>query len=263
MELIKTIRLDETTSTNLYLRNYAGDEGRLMTVVTAEHQTAGRGQGRNTWESEAGKNLLFSIKTRPERLAARRQFAMLEAGALAVRDALAAYADGITVKWPNDVYWHDLKISGTLSECTVSGGLVGTCVLGTGININQQTFTGGAPNPVSLCHVTGHDVCRDEVLDAVITRFAHYLGMVNAGAYDDIDALYAAALYRRTGLHAYRDASGEFMAEVERVEPDGRLVLRKADGEVKEYLFKEVEHVITNPNLTKTHPNLPKGRELD
>ena len=263
MELIKTIRLDETTSTNLYLRNYAGDEGRLMTVVTAEHQTAGGRQGGKTRESEGGEHLPVSIKTRPERLAARRQFAMLEAGALAVRDALAAYADGITVKWPNDVYWHDLKISGTLSECTVSGGLVGTCVLGTGININQQTFTGGAPNPVSLCHVTGHDVCRDEVLDAVITRFAHYLGMVNAGAYDDIDALYAAALYRRTGLHAYRDASGEFMAEVERVEPDGRLVLRKADGEVKEYLFKEVEHVITNPNLTKTRPNLPKGRELD
>lgn len=244
MEPIKTIRLGETPSTNQYLHDYRGDEGSLMTVVTAEHQTAGRGQGSNTWESEAGKNLLFSIKARPEGLAARRQFVMLEAGALAVRDALAHYAEGFTVKWPNDIYWRDLKISGTLSECTVTGGLVGSCVLGTGINVNQREFTGGAPNPVSLCRVTGHNVSRDEVLGAVIERFAHYLGMVNGGEYGAVHALYAAALYRRTGLHAYRDASDDFMATVERIEPDGRLVLRKAGGEVREYLFKEVEHII-------------------
>lgn len=243
MENIKIIRLDETTSTNLYLRDYTEDEGRLMTVVTAEHQTAGRGQGRNSWESAPGENLLFSVKVRPRGLQARRQFVMLEAGALAVRDALSQYAGDITVKWPNDVYWRDMKISGTLSECTVSGGLVGECILGTGINVNQREFVSGAPNPVSLCQITGRKVSRAEVLDKFITRFAGYLSLINAGRYDGIHALYCASLYRRTGLHAWRDAAGGFTASIERVEPDGRLVLRKADGEVNEYLFKEVEYV--------------------
>ena len=241
---VKITTLGETDSTNRFMREYTGGEGRLMTVVTAEHQTAGRGQGRNTWESEAGKNLLFSVLTRPSGLAARRQFVMLEAGALAVRDALAAVIGETTVKWPNDVYWRDMKISGTLSECAVSGGLVGGCIIGTGINVNQHVFTSDAPNPVSLSQITGHDVDREEVLGLLIERFREYLELVNDCRYDHIHSLYTASLYRREGMHAYRDATGGFMAAIERVEPDGRLVLRRDTGEVNEYLFKEVEYVI-------------------
>lgn len=244
MENIKIIRLDETTSTNLYLRNYTGEEGSLMTIATAEHQTAGRGQGRNSWESEAGKNLLFSVKVRPQGLAVRRQFVMLEAGALAVSEALSQYTAELTVKWPNDVYWRDMKISGTLSECAIAKGLVGGCILGVGINVNQREFTGGAPNPVSLCGIIGRETDRDEVLGRFEDGFRRYLGMVDAGRYADIHALYCASLYRRTGLHAWCDATGRFTASILRVEPDGRLVLRKEDGEERTYLFKEVEHVI-------------------
>lgn len=244
MEKIKTINLSETDSTNRFLREYRGEEGTLMTVVTAEHQTAGRGQGRNMWESEAGKNLLFSVKTYPKGLAARRQFVMLEAGALAVCAALSRYADGFTVKWPNDVYWRDMKISGTLSECAVSGGMVGGCVLGTGVNVNQHVFVGGAPNPVSLSMILGRDVDRGEVLAAFLERFESYLDRIDSGRYDGIDRRYAASLYRRTGFHAYRDASGSFTAAIERVETDGRLVLRRNDGRLGTYMFKEVETII-------------------
>ena len=60
MEDIITLRLKETDSTNRFLREYTGEEGSLMTVVTADYQTAGRGQGRNSWESAPGQNLLFS-----------------------------------------------------------------------------------------------------------------------------------------------------------------------------------------------------------
>lgn len=244
MENIKIIRLDETDSTNRFLKEYGGEEGTDMTIATAEHQTAGRGQGSNTWESEAGLNLLFSVRTRPKGLEAGRQFVMLEAGALAILAALSRYADGFTVKWPNDVYWHDKKISGTLSECTVSRGFVGTCILGTGININQETFTSGAPNPVSLSMITGHDVCREDVLAAFVTAFTGFLDKVNSGRYDEIDGLYAAALYRRDGFHTYRDGGGAFTAEIVSVAPDGRLTLRRADGSMNTYMFKEVEYII-------------------
>ena len=251
MEDVFTLRLAETDSTNRFLREYRGEEGRLMTVAVADYQTAGRGQGRNTWESAPGQNLLFSVKVDPKGLAVRRQFVMLEAGALAVRDALRHYADGFTVKWPNDVYWRAMKISGTLSECTVAKGLVSGCILGIGINVNQREFTGSAPNPVSLASILGREVSRDELLDLFIDGFKSYLGMVDAGRYDDIHAGYAAALYRREGFHAYRDATGEFMAAIERVEPDGRFVLRRADGSESGYLFKEVECVLPTPALPK------------
>ena len=150
MEGIKLIHTAETDSTNRLLRDYAGEEGRLLTVLTADYQTAGRGQGRNTWESEPGKNLLASIRLHPRGLAAARQYALTEAGALAVRDTVAAYVGGASVKWPNDVYAGDRKISGTLSECDISGTAIKTCTLGIGLNVNQRVFRSGAPNPVSI-----------------------------------------------------------------------------------------------------------------
>ena len=244
MDNIHIIHIEETDSTNRFLHDYHQQQDSLITVAVAEYQTAGRGQGTNCWESEAGKNLTFSIKVFPRSLRASRQFVMLEAGALAVADVLAAYTDGITIKWPNDIYWCDSKLSGTLSECTVSGRGVGHCILGTGINVNQQTFFSDAPNPVSLSQIVGHELDRDKLLQAILHRFHDYLLAVNRGDYDRIDALYFARLYRKTGFHAYQDAGGTFQAAVHAVEPDGHFVLRRADGTLSRYAFKEVKFVI-------------------
>lgn len=93
MEDIKIIKVDETSSTNVLMREYSGEEGRLMTVGVAAFQSAGRGQGENKWESERGKNLTFSIKVYPVALPVMRQYVMLEAESLAIRDALAGYVD--------------------------------------------------------------------------------------------------------------------------------------------------------------------------
>ena len=38
-----------------------------------------------------------------------------------MKEVLDGYAEGFELKWPNDIYWHNLKISGTLIETTVSG----------------------------------------------------------------------------------------------------------------------------------------------
>lgn len=81
------IRLQQTDSTNRYLREKA-PELPSLTIVTAEHQTAGRGQGSNTWESQAGQNLLFSILVRPQNVLAAQQFVLSMAEGLAVREAV-------------------------------------------------------------------------------------------------------------------------------------------------------------------------------
>ena len=104
-----------------------------MTVVVADYQTAGKGQGTNTWESEAGKNLLFSVLVHPTMLPVRSQFLLSEAGALALKEALADYVkDDIRLKWPNDIYWKDKKLSGTLIETKLAAGRIKDCVFGGG-----------------------------------------------------------------------------------------------------------------------------------
>lgn len=105
----KIIKLEETDSTNTYLKNYSPSDDEEMVVAVADYQTAGRGQGTHAWESERGKNLLFSILVRPVWVPVTRQFLLSMAGAIALKDVLDTYTEGITLKWPNDVYWYDKK----------------------------------------------------------------------------------------------------------------------------------------------------------
>ena len=110
----KVVWLEEADSTNDEIRKLADEQTQRMVVVATDYQRKGRGQATNRWESEAGKNLLFSVMVHPLMVPLRCQFLLSMAGALALKEVLDHYTNDITLKWPNDVYWKDRKISGTL-----------------------------------------------------------------------------------------------------------------------------------------------------
>ncbi len=238
------IKLQETRSTNTYLdiidTECPQQEG---CVVTTHTQSAGRGQRGNSWEAEPGKNLTFSYLLRPEGVAPQEQFILSQAVSLAVVDVLSRYAQGFSVKWPNDIYYHDSKIAGILIEHNLSGMSISRTIVGIGLNINQQQFISDAPNPISLQQITGREYDLDailaEVLEATTIRYAQCVGDRKQLQLD-----YAAALYRKDGFYPYRDAHGEFMATIREVQPDGYLVLCDTDGQVRQYAFKEVAFII-------------------
>lgn len=238
---VKLIRLEEVDSTNNYLRNYVPAEGEETTLCIAEFQHAGRGCGTNSWESERGKNLLFSLLIHPQEIAARDQFHISMSIALAVCDALTSFGIGdIRVKWPNDVYWRDKKICGILIENRLAGSFIRDSIIGIGLNVNQQQFLSDAPNPVSMRQILGYDVDREQVLRRIVDAFKFSPCMI------DFTAMrYNAMLYRKGGgLFTFIDAEGEFQAEIMGVDNDGHLKLKRADGRLKQYAFKEVQFVI-------------------
>lgn len=239
----KIIRLEEIDSTNRYLKNYREEGDEEMIVAVADYQTAGKGQGTHTWESEKGKNLLFSIKVYPHWIPVRRQFVLSMAGALAVKDALDSYVENITLKWPNDVYWNDKKISGTLIENTIDSKGIKSCVFGIGLNVNQLVFHSDAPNPVSLAQILGHEVDRDEVLKKILDGFEKYYELLRRADYMDVSGIYHLSLYRRKGFHPYRDADGEFEGALVEVEDDGHLILHDRQGRIRSYAFGEISIV--------------------
>lgn len=239
----KIIRLEEIDSTNRYLKNYREEGDEEMIVAVADYQAAGKGQGTHTWESEKGKNLLFSIKVYPHWIPVRRQFVLSMAGALAVKDALDSYVENITLKWPNDVYWNDKKISGTLIENTIDSKGIKSCVFGIGLNVNQLVFHSDAPNPVSLAQILGHEVDRDEVLKKIQDGFEKYYELLRRADYMDVSGIYHLSLYRRKGFHPYRDADGEFEGALVEVEDDGHLILHDRQGRIRSYSFGEISIV--------------------
>lgn len=251
----KTIHIDETDSTNRWLRNHGDDphdqsavdgENRPYDlVVVTDYQTAGRGCGTNTWESERGKNLLFSMLLHPVNVPAANQFILSMANALALKDTLDDYVDNIKIKWPNDIYWKDRKICGTLIETTLQGGRIKDCIIGTGINVNQQTFYSDAPNPVSLFQILGHEVKCQTVLEKVMTNTGKYMDMVTAGAWEEIRARYRSHLYRLHETHRYRFTNGdEEHCKLMTVTDDGHLELLHDNRDTYRLAFKEVQFVL-------------------
>ncbi len=213
-------------------------------LLTTDFQTAGRGQRGTTWEADAEKNLLFGFRFRPAGVKADRQFVLSEITALAVADALSASCGGIRVKWPNDIYYKDSKICGMLIENDLCGDEIAVCVVGIGINVNQEAFAGDAPNPISLRQILGKDTDRAAVLRRFLKAFAGRYDRLRAGEGGKIAAEYLRRLYRGSGTYAYRDKNGAFKAAIESIGEDGRLRLRGTDGRLREYAFKEVSFII-------------------
>ena len=248
MTNIRIITLDQTASTNSYLAALPIDNEADITVVRACHQTAGRGQGNNVWESEANKNLLFSFNIKTPKVPANQQFLLSMTCALAVKKALEAYIGDITLKWPNGIYKGDGKLGGILIETTIGQQGIKRCIFGVGININQRHFHSDAPNPVSLFQLTGHEIEPQQLLDEVLEAFTHYYKMLSSGAHHLIHSQYSATLYRREGVFPYRDSQGTFMAELIGVETDGHILLRDTQGSTRRYAFKEVAFVLPSPH---------------
>jgi BirA family biotin operon repressor/biotin-[acetyl-CoA-carboxylase] ligase len=246
----KIMHIAETDSTNRWLRDEAtGNSGQAQTVresplssaadtvVWTDYQTAGRGQGSNRWESERGKNLLFSLLIHPLQLPANRQFQLSMAISLALCEALGQHIGDLSIKWPNDIYWRNGKIAGILIENRLQGTMIRDSIIGVGLNVNQRQFHSDAPNPVSMWQICEHEFDREQLLKDILRLFGQYLQRDNKSQY-------LSMLYRRKGFFPYADKEGAFMAELADVEADGHLVLRDDDGRERRYAFKEVTFVM-------------------
>lgn len=242
---VPLIRVEETNSTNNYLQALC-DERKVeeFTTVVADFQTSGRGQRGNSWESEPGENLLFSFVVFPEFLEARRQFLLSQIVSLAIKEELDNYVADISIKWPNDIYWREKKICGMLIENDLMGRYISQSIAGIGININQKAFYSPAPNPVSLRQITGKEYDIFEILGNVMVRVQSFYKLLREDDTTIIATRYEKSLFRKEGMHRYRDANGEFLARILSVEPEGKLILEDEMQRKRGYMFKEVEYLL-------------------
>ena len=130
---------EQTSSTNDDVWQLAKGGALEGLVVFAEHQTAGRGQRGNVWESAAHKGLWLSILLRPKHeLKNREQLAGWVASVIVatLRREFHLLAE---IKLPNDVYAGGRKIAGVLVELRAQENAPHLAIIGIGINVNQQS----------------------------------------------------------------------------------------------------------------------------
>ena len=230
----KIVHIEETDSTNRWLK--AHGEGTM--VVVADYQTAGKGCGTNSWESERGKNLTFSMLIHPTDIPASQQFRITEVVSVALCEVLEQYIGDVSIKWPNDIYMGDKKICGVLIENRLQGNVIVDSIIGIGLNVNQTEFVSDAPNPVSLRQLLGREIDRE----ALLHDFLETLETVSSS--ETTYSAYRNKLFRLGKQAVFSDETGRFEGTIQDVETDGRLLIKDLSGQARRYAFKEVQFVI-------------------
>lgn len=147
-----------------------------MSVIAAEEQTAGRGQGSHTWYSTRGLNLTFSILYKPVDLTTDDMLLLTCATTLGIRDYLLGKGVEAGIKWPNDIWVNGKKICGILIENILDGKKISRSIIGIGFNLNETDWPDYLPNPVSLRQLTGEEYDTraelEELMYKICRRFA-------------------------------------------------------------------------------------------
>lgn len=137
-QLKQAVFFTEIGSTNDQALELGRSGGQGPTLIVAQKQSAGRGRRGRHWESPSELGLYFSLLLKPQLTPKEATMLTLAAG-LAIQETLHSLgAQKALLKWPNDVFIHNKKIGGVLSEMESRGENVDFVVLGIGLNISQK-----------------------------------------------------------------------------------------------------------------------------
>ena len=230
---VPLIHLEETDSTNKYLNELCNKQCvEELTTITADFQTSGRGQRGNSWESEAGQNLMFSFVLYPTFLKARRQFLLSQIISLAIKEELERYVSNISIKWPNDIVMNGKKVCGILTEMSAQLDYINHVVIGIGINVQNESFPKEIEQvATSILMETGQHVNRAELIEAVLEQFERYYEIFLET--EDLSGLvkeYNAHLINMQKQVRVLDPKEPYEAKAMGITPHGELIVDTWEG---------------------------------
>jgi len=195
------------------------------TVIFAEEQTAGRGRRGRGFHSPRGENLYFTFILRLDAPVAKQ---LPLAVPLAVCEAVRGCGVDALIKWPNDIWAGERKLSGMLIDAeTVSGGVIAYPGIGINVNGDPTAIPELREIATSVRRELGEPVSRERLLATVCNELERCLGagpLALAERYRELSLVIGRAV---TVQPAHGDA---FEGTATDIAPDGSLVVRRADG---------------------------------
>ncbi|MBE0423505.1 MAG: biotin--[acetyl-CoA-carboxylase] ligase [Lutibacter sp.] len=238
------IKLNAIESTNLYLKKLAVEnDTESYTVVTANYQSAGRGQMGASWYSETGKNLTFSMLIKFDAFGVEHQFYLSMAVSLGLLAVIRNHISSLLfVKWPNDILADKDKLAGILIENIIRGNLIKQTVIGIGLNVNQEQFPSTIKNITSLKNLAGKSFDTDLLLEEILTSIQNFVGYVERKEFQKLKELYLKSLYNFQKPVMFEDAQGTiFLGKIVDVFEDGKLVVELENEKTRKFNLKEIK----------------------
>lgn len=238
---MRIIKVDATDSTNSYVRELYRENPNLENLcLWTNAQTKGRGQKGNTWQSEDGKNLTFSVFFQGLTLDVSEQFRLSAIASLTVYEVLLSIGiPNLQIKWPNDILADNFKIGGILIENFLRGSEIHATIIGLGLNVNQNMFN-NLPKAASLTQLTGRHFDLDWLLNQFIGALEKKIQVLNHLSMTELLECYHEHLFAKDEIFTFELPNAQrFPGIVRGVDDDGRLIVQTDDGS-KRFEVKEV-----------------------
>lgn len=216
-------------------------------IIRTQYQHAGKGHAGNSWQSERGENLLFSMLLKPDFLSPEHAFHLSRIASLSLHEIIDNQCDEVQIKWPNDMLVGDKKMAGILIENMIISHTISHSIIGIGVNVNQTTFDPSIPAPTSLRIEKGCHIDMNSLLKEFRSSMERWYNTLITGNERLVMESYNQRLYRLGVTAYYRSAAGKFTAVIRDVLPSGELVLESGKGDILTFGFKEVEYLGINP----------------
>lgn len=226
------IHLPTVTSTNDYAKELLDVHDYV--VVSAEHQTAGRGRNGKVWHGEQHKNIYCSFGLRHRTPPTPIELPLFMArGAIAVLETLRSIAPTLELrlKYPNDILVRDhqqwCKISGVLVEHEFLGSTCTNTVIGIGINVEQTLFPDTIAQPCTSLHRVGCTVSSEVMFASLQHAMTSALMLPST----ELSSRWLAELKPTTTRFRIHETDGNW--KIIGIESDGRLRVQETSTHIE------------------------------
>lgn len=223
---------NEINSTMDVSREMAKNHSPHLTVVIAERQSKGRGRLKRTWFSDKG-GLYFTIILRPDMPISKAHIVNFAASLSLAKILQDHFSLNSKVKWPNDIFVEDKKLSGLLSEIETDEDKISFINIGIGINVNNDP-TKDEPNATSLKRLLGKNVFRKIILSLFLDEFETTLNHLDANSIMSQWKSYTMTIGKEVRVITTRDTIEGTALDVDE---NGALIVKQKDGTIKTIIY--------------------------
>ncbi len=229
-------------STNAQAVRLAKEGAPNGTLVVAGEQSAGRGRKGKEWLSPPNGNVYFTLLLRP--FFAPDAASMLTlVMALAVKNAVEELCDSdVRIKWPNDIVINGKKVTGILTEMSLSGKEIAYVIIGVGMNVRKQTFEKDLQDKATCMEMeAGKEISEEILLQRVLEHFETVYGMFqNELNLSPLLEEYNKSLINKDREVRVLDPAGEYTGIARGINKKGELLVQLSDGTLREVYAGEV-----------------------
>lgn len=227
---------ESVDSTNDYLKN--GHHQNLVKICLAEQQTAGKGRLNRYWYSPFAKNIYLSCVFHfAKDVSSLAGLSLVTSLAILKTIQAEGIKEGLFVKWPNDVFYKNKKLAGSLIEIQAESHGHSVAIIGIGVNVNMLNIPEKniSQDWTSLQKILGQYIDRNELCARLINHLFFYLREFDQHGFSPFmdDWMKVDCLANKT--ITLKTINTKIKGKVTGIDPQGHLLLRLTNGQLKSF----------------------------